>query len=649
MTLHAYTDARSSMLALGLILMIAGCGANETPSAPAGKSAQSPIAAKPSAPAPVDTLAHLLATQRAEDATLPAPVNPTTALKSAIAANTRFAKLAEAVYSARDHAPMFTSAGADGAPVDELIRMIEELPSHGVSLQSYPLESIRALRDEGRKIEARMAASAMPTGKAADAIQHFLEEQPHEPPMSAEEIAIELQRTGLSNEDVPMLEATIAYRKTHGEGRIALQRTLRELELKLFEGLTWYICEFCFSKSAHPFRAMRNPASAPAAFHDRIIEGLATLDTANLEETLQGWWPKSPLYLQSRVGLAHYTRLATEVTQVKLSRDVLKQGMTAAAVSKLQQRLQQEGYYADEITGFFGEVTLAAMIAYQRAHQLDPDGVVGGGTIRSLNVPFQRRADQIRLSLQRWRESESRWQDGFFIRVNIPQFRAEFWENATLERAHSVVVGSNAWEIDTEKHIEGHLNRTTIFSDEVELIVLNPIWHVPKRIKDTELDVALAEDPDYYEANHFSVTIQDDGTEIVSQDSGPWNALGLAKILFPNEHSIYMHDTPKKHLFKNTIRAYSHGCLRVENAVMLAEYLLTRDGRLESAKFKQIMKDQQERGLQLRTKIPIHVEYNTVSVNEAGHMMFLLDVYGYDKAYFAGEVPIDLEPKSTGT
>ncbi len=650
MTMHVHTQASCLTLAIALVMAvpISGCGGNDMQPPPTDPVADSPVEATRAAPVPVDKLAVLLARQRAEDATIPATTEPIEAFQKAIQKTPDFKRLATAIYGDREYAPLFTEKGAASPQVATLVRMFEELPSHGIPLKLFPLSAIQEVREKALKSEALLAAER-PTGKAAQALLLFLEEGPSEPPQSAEELALELRRVKLNNDAVPVLEALIAYRTLQRQEGEAHQKSLRALELHLFEGLVWYMSEFCFSKTAHPFRAMRNPASAPAAFHDRILEKFATIDRTQLEQSLQNWWPRNSLYQQTRVGLAHYTRLAEEVTQVKLSRDVLKQGMTAVGVSKLQERLQQEGYYAEEITGFFGEQTHASLVSYQQSHQLDPDGVVGGGTLRSLNVPFKRRAAQIRLSLQRWRESDSRWQAGFYIRVNIPQFRAEFWDDLNLERTHNVVVGSNAWEVDTEKHIEGNLNRTMIFSDEVEIVVLNPIWHVPKRIKDTELDVALADDPDYYEANHFSVTIQDDGTEMVSQDSGPWNALGLAKFLFPNDHSIYMHDTPKKHLFKNTIRAYSHGCMRVENAVELAEYLLTRDGRLDSPKFKQMMKDQQERGLKLRTKIPIHVEYNTVSVNDAGHMMFLLDVYSYDKAFFAGEVPIELDPQKTGS
>jgi murein L,D-transpeptidase YcbB/YkuD len=136
------------------------------------------------------------------------------------------------------------------------------------------------------------------------------------------------------------------------------------------------------------------------------------------------------------------------------------------------------------------------------------------------------------------------------------------------------------------------------------------------------------------------VETREDGSQLVYQKPGPWNALGLVKFLFPNDYSIYMHDTNRRDLFKNTIRAYSHGCMRVENALEMARFIFEKDGRLTSDKFDAVMKTRTERGFALRTKIPVHVEYNTVSVDDAGHMMFFLDVYKYDQAFREGQVPL---------
>ena len=152
----------------------------------------------------------------------------------------------------------------------------------------------------------------------------------------------------------------------------------------------------------------------------------------------------------------------------------------------------------------------------------------------------------------------------------------------------------------------------------------------------------------FYEKNNYTVRVLEDGTEVVYQNAGPGNALGRVKFLFPNEHSIYMHDTAKKKLFKNRIRAYSHGCMRVHKALDLAEYLLERQGLMTAKELKAVLESKKERGVNLKEHIPVHIDYNTISVSENGDMMFLLDIYEYDKAFYDGEVPLPVEPEKIG-
>ena len=312
------------------------------------------------------------------------------------------------------------------------------------------------------------------------------------------------------------------------------------------ESLLETASEFKHAKIAHPFRAMKNRRTAFKAFRQRLLDDVAEADFSAVGTLLQSWMPQSPLYNQIRAGLAKYEALAEKGVQTRISGTVIKPGDQNEHVKALQQRLSEEGYYEGEHTGAMDDTTVEATKAYQRTHQLDEDGVVGGGTIRSLNVSFKRRVKQLKLGLMRWRESEARFQEGFFIRVNLPKFEAQFWQETTLERTHRVVIGSNAFEVDEDRGIQGKLNRTKIFSDEMERMVINPLWHVPRRIKETELDLELIDEPDFYEKNNYT-TVLEDGTEVVYK-RGTGNALGRVKFLFPNEHSIYMHDTAKKKL-----------------------------------------------------------------------------------------------------
>ena len=176
-------------------------------------------------------------------------------------------------------------------------------------------------------------------------------------------------------------------------------------------------------------------------------------------------------------------------------------------------------------------------------------------------------------------------------------------------------------------------------------VVLNPTWRVPKRIKEQELDRELLTQPDYYEKHNYKVRILDDGTEQVIQLPGPGNALGQVKFLFPNRFSIYMHDTPRKHLFSRTIRAFSHGCMRLKDPLKLARWILvTLEGR-KDAWMDRVLAKREVYGVALKNRIPVTMEYNTIGVHSSGRMMFYLDVYSFDRDYMRGKTPY---PKLAG-
>ncbi len=234
-------------------------------------------------------------------------------------------------------------------------------------------------------------------------------------------------------------------------------------------------------------------------------------------------------------------------------------------------------------------------------------------------------------------------------RVNIAGFTAVFFRDGVEARRHRVVVGNNEVGTQEEHGYRGYFNRTRLFSREMETIVLNPTWRVPNRIKEEELDPKLIEEPDYYERHNYSVAIRDDGTEEVVQGPGPGNALGLVKFLFPNEWSIYMHDTPKKRLFGRPVRAFSHGCMRTADALDLARWILVDLEGMEPDRFDKIVDSRETYGIALKTHIPVTIDYNTVGVHETGRMMFYADVYRFDRDLEAGKTPYEQPRKGNVT
>ncbi len=302
----------------------------------------------------------------------------------------------------------------------------------------------------------------------------------------------------------------------------------------------------------------------------------------------------------------------------------------------------------DEYSMVFDERLAEAVTAYQRTHQLWENPALTAETRRSLNVPAQRRWNQIRLALDRWRESNI-GADRHYIHVNIPDFHAEVWRDGTREMRFRVVVGKATRTLDDEDDEQSGDEReddeeddkdlyplaTPRFSDTLEYMVLNPYWNVPTSIRETELKPKLEENPDYYDEEGFEVVTDDNGFEYLRQKPGDDNALGKVKFLFPNDHSVYMHDTPAKELFDKPMRAYSHGCIRVEKPMELMHYLLDLDGRWSGERRKELLEQwfdsEQEKWLALRETLPVHLEYYVTRVDGRGRAHFLADLYDLDE------------------
>ena len=225
------------------------------------------------------------------------------------------------------------------------------------------------------------------------------------------------------------------------------------------------------------------------------------------------------------------------------------------------------------------------------------------------------------------------------MRINIPQFEATFYKEGKAVRTHRIVVGSNAISVDEQTGYKGYFNRTRLFSRQMVTVVLNPTWRVPPRIKEQELDPKLMEDPDFYETNNYDVVIHDDGSEHVIQLAGANNALGEVKFLFPNEWSIYMHDTPKKRLFKRQIRAFSHGCMRLHEALDLARWVLVENEGWTNERFDKVLKKRKTYGVPLKNKIALTIDYSPVAIHENGRAMFFSDIYKFDRDQAAGKTP----------
>lgn len=269
--------------------------------------------------------------------------------------------------------------------------------------------------------------------------------------------------------------------------------------------------------------------------------------------------------------------------------------------------------------------------AFQQRHGIGVDGVVGPATSRELNVPVERRVRQIELNMERWRWMP-RTLEARRAMVNIPAFTLTLYDHDRPEQSMAVVVGRRTWQ-------------TPIFADSIEYIVLNPYWNVPKNIARDELLPKLRRDASFLEREGYELTdVQGNilepteeeisratyKTHFLRQLPGGGNALGQMKFLFPNHWDVYLHDTPSRSLFARAERSFSHGCIRVQRPVDLAEFLIRNDSQWSMERLEKLRKRGPDKWMRLETPTPIYITYFTATVADDGSLRFHPDLYYRD-------------------
>ena len=313
----------------------------------------------------------------------------------------------------------------------------------------------------------------------------------------------------------------------------------------------------------------------------------------------------------------------------------LKVGEWNQAVVPLRKRLAVSGYLAasaaNESAQYDADVA-AAVQKFQEHHALKATGRLDPPTLAALNVPLDERIKQVALNLERWRWMPDSLGARHFL-VNIPYFHLIARENGQQVLDIRIVVGKRGDETPT-------------FSDEMTHVVFSPYWNVPESIAIEETAPAIAHDPNYLSRNNMEVV--NAAGRVVPESAIPWgdptalsglsfrqrpgasNALGLVKFMFPNRHSVYLHDTPADDLFRRIGRAFSHGCVRVEEPETLAQYVLRDQSQWTPEAIHAAMRAGEERHVKLSQPIPVHIVYFTTWVDANGGLHFLPDVYGYD-------------------
>ncbi len=274
-------------------------------------------------------------------------------------------------------------------------------------------------------------------------------------------------------------------------------------------------------------------------------------------------------------------------------------------------------------------VILNALKIFQNQHGLTSDGIIGSNTSKALSRSPYDYFLHASVALEKWRKRLNWAKDR--IDINIPGFQLRYFQEDNVVRNHRVIIGTK-------------FNRTIEILDTVEYLVVYPYWHVPYSIISNELIPKARKDSSYFKRNGYELL---SGGKIVNpelidydaafkytvrQKGGKSNALGLIKFIFPNPAYIYLHDTPSKKLFNKEVRAFSHGCIRLENPLDLAKDLLIRDDNKYDVKMvDSLIKERERTKIFLNSKLPIYIHYTLASTNN-GNIIFHNDVYGEDKA-----------------
>ena len=293
---------------------------------------------------------------------------------------------------------------------------------------------------------------------------------------------------------------------------------------------------------------------------------------------------------------------------------LIKPGDSSDVVAKIRTRLFLTGDIAeDSQKRVYGSALQSAILKYKKRNGFSPDKTILPKHITEMNVPVSERIKTIMVNMERCRwVSTNVTKAKEFIVVNIPSYRLTYFNEGNMALVSNVVVGNT-------------MNKTVIFSGMMSYIVFSPYWNVPTNIIKTEILPDIKKDKNYLSKHNME---WNNGN--IRQKPGASNSLGLVKFLFPNTNNIYLHDTPSKGLFNSEKRAFSHGCIRVEKPVELANLILANDANWTPEKIDEAMHKGKESWYTLKNKIPVYIGYFTAWVDDDGTINFYKDIYKKD-------------------
>ncbi len=356
-----------------------------------------------------------------------------------------------------------------------------------------------------------------------------------------------------------------------------------------------------------------------------------------LLEEVQKLRPDIPSYADLMRELSEYRLLAEHGGwgEIKAGGKI-DPGDSDPRIINIRRRLEATGDLSNlnEMDSDLYDASLEKDVRYfQDRHGLDNDGIIGKGTFAAMNVPVEEKIDQIRVNLERFRWVTHNLTENFII-VNIARYQAYLVQNGEETFRTNVMVG-------TEQ------NKTPVFKAQLQYIEFNPTWTVPRSITVKEMIPKIKKDYNYLtdrnmvlldrsgnivpmssvdfdaiSANNFPYTIR--------QEPGPGNALGEVKFIFPNQYAVYLHDTPSKYLFSKASRSFSHGCIRTQNPIALAEQILV-GSKWDKQKIQETLDSKKTTRANIDETLDVLLLYWTSGLYKESSTFFFPDIYERDK------------------
>jgi L,D-transpeptidase YcbB len=413
-----------------------------------------------------------------------------------------------------------------------------------------------------------------------------------------------------------------------------------QLDLALTDMVLRYVYDRAMGRiDSHTIADRRGADSAPPS-RDLAWELAEMLDRGRLAAFFDALGPRQTAYRALQQSLPRYRKMAAAGGWATIDEGPkLQRGDCGPRVAQLRDRLAVSGdtrLSSEFMAPCFDDLLAEAVARFQYRHGLQPDGVVGDRTLAALNVPVEARIRQIQLNLERWR-----WMPADlgprYVLANIPGFQLQMVEEGHVVKTLRTIVGKQD-------------RPTPVLTSMITYLEINPYWHVPPTIAGKDLLPKIQADPSFLIRQHFRVF---DGWGTDAHEISPYavdwaalseryfpfrlrqepavgNALGRVKIMFPNDDSVYIHDTPARSLFNRTARSFSSGCVRVEEPLTLAGLLLNRQG-WDQDRLTQAVATHDRQVITLEEPVPVYLVYWTAWAEPNGDVHFRDDIYGRDQ------------------